>query len=232
MGNGFQPGVHDRIILRESTVSRRSLNMPFLIDNAAREVALTQWGLPDCLHVPTAAVDEVAISAYVGEIEEVLADGSPRKALLVRTREPPLIDRQLPIWDIPGSTMLHERLQVWVHIGFTRYRRAYLKAFPDRAIEGKVLSHALNRRMAALMGFAYVRITPNSRGCNSSSAFSEQWGVSLHTTPEQITANKRRGAFIHYADLSALMVMMDMKVGGGVMDAVNEGQKLVRPRIR
>jgi len=27
-------------------------------------------------------------------------------------------------------------------------------------------------------------------------------------------------------------VMLDMKVGGGVMDAVNEGQKLVRPRIR
>jgi hypothetical protein len=204
--------------------------MPFLIDNAGREVALRQWGLPDCLHVPTAAVDEAAISSYVGEIEEVLADGSPRKALLVKSREPPSIDEQLPIWDIPGSTILHERRQVWVHIGFTRYRRAYRKAFPDHPIEDKVLSHALNRRMAALMGFAYVRITPNSRGCNSSSAFSEQWGVSLHATPEQIAANKRRGAFIHYADLSALMVMMDMKLGGGVMDAVNEGQKLVSPR--
>ena len=31
--------------------------MPFLIDNAAREVALTQWALPDCLHAPIAAVD-------------------------------------------------------------------------------------------------------------------------------------------------------------------------------
>jgi hypothetical protein len=27
---------------------------------------------------------------------------------------------------------------------------------------------------------------------------------------------------------AALMVMLDMKLGGGVMDAVNEGQKLVR----
>jgi hypothetical protein len=54
----------------------------------------------------------------------------------------------------------------------------------------------------------------------------------LHATPEQVAANRRRGAFIHYPDLAALMVMLDMKVGGGVMDAVNEGQKLVRPRIR
>jgi hypothetical protein len=206
--------------------------MPFLIDNAGREVALTQWALPDCLHVPIAAVDEAAITAYIGEIEEVLAGGSPRKAFLVRTKEPPSVDTQLPIWEIPGSKVLHERRQVWVHIGFTRYRRAYRTAFPDHPIEGKVLSHALNRRTAALMGFAYVRITSNSRGCNSSSAFSEHWGVTLHATPEQAAANQRRGAFIHYADLAALMVMLDMKVGGGVMDAVNEGQKLVRPRIR
>jgi hypothetical protein len=151
--------------------------MPFLVDKAAREIALRQWVLPECLHVPIAAVDETAISAYIGEIEAVLANSSPHKALLVRTKEPPLIDTQLPIWEIPGSKVLHERRQVWVHIGFTRYRRAYRTAFPDQTIDGKVLSHALNRRTAALMGFSYVRITPNSRGCNSSSAFSEQWGV-------------------------------------------------------
>ena len=206
--------------------------MPFLIDKAAREVALTRWALPECLHVPIAAVDEAAITAYIGEIEAVLAGGSPRKALLVRIKEPPSIDTQLPIWEIPGSKVLHERRQVWVHIGYTRYRRAYRTAFPNQPIDGQILSHALNRRTAALMGFSYVRITPNSRGCNSSSAFSEQWGVALHATPEQVAANRRRGAFIHYADLAALMVMLDMKVGGGVMDAVNEGQKLVRPRMR
>jgi hypothetical protein len=62
--------------------------------------------------------------------------------------------------------------------------------------------------------------------------FSEQWGVALHATPEQVAANRRRGAFIHYADLAALMVMLDMNPSGGVMDAVNEAQKLVRPRVR
>lgn len=204
--------------------------MLFLTDNAAREVALTRWALPECLHVPIAALDENAITTYIGEVEQVLADGSPRRALLVRAKEPPPIDRRFPIWDLPASRILHERPQVWVHIGFARYRRAYKKAFPDDAIDGKVLSHALNRRMAALMGFDYVRITPNSRGCNSSSGFSEQWGVTLHATPQQAAANRRRGAFIHYADLAALMVMLDMNPGGGIMDAVNEGQALVRPR--
>jgi hypothetical protein len=203
--------------------------MGFLTDRAAQEVALTRWALPECLHVPIAAVDETAITTYVGEIERVLVEGSPRRALLVRTKEPPPIDTRLPIWRLPASDILHRRQQVWVHIEFAGYRRAYKKAFPDETIDGKVLSHALNRRMAALMGFAYVRITPNSRGCNSSSSFSEQWGVTLHSTPEQVAANRRRGAFIHYADLAALMVMLDIRPGGGVMNAVNEAQKLVRP---
>jgi hypothetical protein len=205
--------------------------MTFLVDQVAREIALTRWALPDCLHVPIAAVDETAITTYVGTIQRVLAEGSPRKALLVEIKEPPPIDRSLPIWDIEASPVLHMRRQVWVHVAFTGYRHAYRKAFPTESIDGMVLSHAMNRRVATLKGFAYVRITPTSRRSNSSSAFSENWGVALHGTPEQIAANRRRGAFIQYADLSELMLMLDMQLGGGVMAAVNEGQELVRPRI-
>ena len=57
-----------------------------LVDGAAREVALRHSALPECLHIPTAAVDEAAITNYIGDIEQVLAWGSPCKALLVRTR--------------------------------------------------------------------------------------------------------------------------------------------------
>jgi hypothetical protein len=205
--------------------------MSFLVDHAAREIALTRWALPDSLHVPIAAVDEAAIKSYIGHIERILAGGSPRKAFLVKIKEPPLTDVRLPIWDLEPSRVFHSRYQVWVHIAFTRYRNAYRKAFPTGSIDGKVLSHAMNRRVAALKGFSYVRITPTSRQCNSSSAFSENWGVALHGTPEQIAA-RRRGAFIQYADLSELMVMLDLNVGGGVMAAVNEGQALVRPKIQ
>ena len=65
---------------------------------------------------------------------------------------------------------------------------------------------------------------------NSSSAFSEGWGVTLHSDPEQMAANRRRDAFIQYADLTELMLMLDMRLGGRVMEAVNVGQRLVRPR--
>jgi len=201
-----------------------------IVDPVAREIALTRWALPECLHIPTAAADEAAITTYIGDIEQVLTVGARRKAFLVKAKEPPPIDARLPIWDLPTASILHRRMQVWVHIGFTRYRAAYRKALPHEPLEGKVLSHAMNRRIAALKGFNYVRITPTTRGCNSSSSFSEQWGVTLHSSPDQMAANRQRGAFIQYADLSDLMLMLDMKLGGGVMEAVNEGQKLVRPR--
>jgi hypothetical protein len=155
---------------------------------------------------------------------------SPPKAFLVKAKQAPPIDPQLPIWELPSSNVFFQRRQVWVHSAFGGYRKAYKKAFPEENIDGKILSHAMNRRTAALKGFAYVRITPTSRGCNSSSAFSESWAVTLHSSPKQMEANRRRGAFIQYADLSDLMVMLDIKVGGGVMAVVNEGQKLVTPR--
>lgn len=208
----------------------RDGRMKFLIDHAAREIALRHWVLPDCLHVPIAAVDETAIANYIGDIEQVLAGETRPTALVIRVKQPPPIDPRLPIWKLPASKVLHQHRQVWVHFAYTRYRKAYTKAFPDEVIADKVLSHVMNRRIVTLKGFQYVRIVPTSRGCNSSSGFSENWGVALHSTPDQIAANRKRGAFIQYADLSDLMLMLDMKVGGGIMAVVNEGQKLVCPR--
>jgi hypothetical protein len=49
--------------------------------------------------------------------------------------------------------------------------------------------------------------------------------VALHATRE----SKKSNAFIQYADLTDLMLMLDLRLGGGVMDIVNEGQRLVRP---
>lgn len=205
--------------------------MTFLVDHAAKEIARTQWALPECLHVPIAAVDEAAIKTYIGDIDQVLAGGSPPRALLVKTMEPPPIDPRLPIWEFASSNVFHRRRQVWVHVAFTRYRNAYRKAFPEEPIHDKVLSHLLNRRIAAVKGLTYVRITPTSRSCNSSSVLAESWGLAMYSNPKEPTAYQRRGAFIQYADLADLMVMLDLKIGGGVMAVVNEGQRLLRPRM-
>jgi hypothetical protein len=204
--------------------------MSFLIDHAAKDIALHRWALPESLHVPTAATDEAAIANYIGEIVEILAGGDPNRAFLVRAKPPPATDPRLPIWGLEGSAVFHRPMQVWVHVAYGRYRHAYRKAFPTEDIKGKVLSHALNRRVAVLKGFQYVRITPVTRGANSSSGFSEKWAVALHATAEQAAANVRRAARIQYADLSDLLLMMDLKLGGGIMDQVNHAQALVRPQ--
>lgn len=201
-----------------------------MIDEIACDLALNRYGIPVCLHVPIAAVDEAAISTYVGDILQTLSGRGFRKAFLVQAHPPPPMDPCYPIWDEPGSAIFHQSLQVWVHVGFTRYRQAYRRAFPNEELGGAVLSHAMNRRMAALKGFNFVRITPTSRSANSSSAFVEGWGVALHGDPYQMEANRRRGVFVQYAGLTDLMLMLDMKLGGGVMDTVNEGQKLIKPR--
>jgi hypothetical protein len=201
--------------------------MPLLIDEAAKEIALSRWSLPACLHVPVAAVDEEAIRNYVGTIEQVLSPGSPNRAFLVNVPETAGIDPLLPISGHANAGIFHARRQVWVHIAYNRYRHAYRKAFPDEDIASRVLSHAMNRRTAALKGFDYVRLTPVSRGGNTSSSFSEKWAVELHGSPRAIAKRRLRPPYIQYGDLSDLMLMLDMKLGGGVMDAVNQGQKLV-----
>jgi hypothetical protein len=204
--------------------------MPLLVDHAAKEIAVRCSVLPECLHVPIAAVDEAAISQYIGDIVRILTKGSPTKAFLVEAGPHPAIDARLPIWSLPRSAIFHHQMQVWVHAEYDGYRAAYRKAFPQEDIRGQVLSHCMNRRHAMLKGFQYVRIVPATRATNSSSAFSENWGIDIFSKPDELQSFKKRGVFIHYADLVDLMVMMDKQVGGGVMELVNEAQRLVEPQ--
>lgn len=201
-----------------------------MIDDVARDIALHRYGLADCLHVPIAAVDEAAISTYVGDVLQAVGGGPHRRALLVRAQPPAPPDPRFPVWTTAGSDILHQPLQLWVDVAYTRYRRAWRTAFPDQNLGDRVLSHAMNRRFAVLKGFRFVRLTPTSRSANSSAAFSEAWAASLHGRPQQAAANLRRGAAIQYADVTDLMLMLDLRLGGGVMDRVNEGRALFRPR--
>src|SRR5208282_5477921 len=114
-----------------------------MVDEVARELALTRWGLPECLHVPIAAVDETAITRHVGDIVRSLSR-VPSEAVLVRAKGTPQPDDRFPIWRIEASAIFRSELQVWVDVAYTRYRSAYRRAFPEEAIADKVLSHALN----------------------------------------------------------------------------------------
>ena len=86
------------------------------------------------------------------------------KALLVEAYEPEKADARLAIWDVPEAVVLHFPRQVWVHVDYRAYRRAYLQAFPNFDLTGLVLDHVMNRRVARLKGFAYLRVVPIARG--------------------------------------------------------------------
>jgi hypothetical protein len=205
------------------------MNAPH-IDELARDVALTRYALPLCLHIAIAARDEDALERFVGNIESELASGQ-RKALLVRAYDAPEADARLPIWEQPGSAILRATRQVWVDVECRGYRRAYATAFREQDLTGLVLDHVMNRRVARLKGFKYLRIVPISREANSSSGgLSEKWGFAYHSTPWMVTSNKTSGTFIQYADLADIVKMLDIKTGGSLQDAVNEAQALVVPR--
>lgn len=134
------------------------------------------------------------------------------------------------MWQLEEAKIFHAPYQVWVHVDFKAYRRAYAQALPEESLDNRVLDHVLNRRVARLKGFAYLRIIPISRGANSSSGgLSERWAVEYHSSPEMRQRNLESRASVQYADLADLVKMLDIKTGGSIMDPVNEAQSLVRP---
>jgi len=65
--------------------------MSFEIDQVARNVALRRYVLPECLHVPIAAVNEEAITTYIGDVAQILSKGTSNRAFLVQAKQPPPI---------------------------------------------------------------------------------------------------------------------------------------------
>ncbi|PLW67754.1 hypothetical protein C0039_15145 [Pseudohalioglobus lutimaris] len=184
---------------------------------------MNEWVVPECLHVPIVAVDEQAIEAHIGDIVEVL---SPGKALLVKMDPPPVRDPRLEIWSQYDTDIFFDPLQVWVSPGYTRYRKAYIRAKGQVSVAGKVVHHVYNRRMAVLRDYGFIRLVPISRGANSSSGYTEQWGVE-HAAYDNGERRRKRDLRIQYADLGDLLVMLDVKLGGGVQEVVRLGQNLI-----
>jgi len=185
-------------------------------------------GLLPCLYVPIAARDSSAIERYVGKIRSQLTLQSKHKALLIEAHEPEKPDNRISIWDLPTAAVLHYPTQVWVHVDYSGYRRAYIIAFPDADLTDFVIDHVMNRRVARLKGFKYLRVVPVSRAVNSShGGLSEKWAVEYHSSPKMVKLNKASKAVVQYADLSDIVKMINMEGGGSLMEIVNEAQKLV-----
>jgi hypothetical protein len=185
-------------------------------------------GLLPCLYIPVAARDTGAITAYVGRIVGELSPGRRERAFLVESDEPDPPDERLAIWSHPRAAVLHCPRQVWVHVDYTAYRRAYGRAFPNADLGQCVLDHVMNRRVARLKGFSFLRVVPVSRATNSShGGLSEGWGVAHHSSQAMRERNRISQAAVQYADLADIVKMLDMEGGGSFMSTVNDAQALV-----
>jgi len=185
-------------------------------------------GLLPCLYVPVAARSISAIETYVGKVIGRATSRPPDRVLLVESYRPAEPDPRLLIWNHPEVAILHNPKQVWVDIDYRRYRSAFKRVLPDVDITGLVLDHVLNRNVARINGFKYVRIVPVSRSVNSShGSLNEQWGMAEMVKPERVAREAASKAMVQYADIVDLVKMLNMTAGGSFMQNVNDFQALV-----
>ncbi len=200
--------------------------MPIPIDRRAQT-----FGLPECLWIPIAVTDEAAVEKYVGK-SEVISGRTPNKAFLVTYHgaiAPP--DKNLGIWSVPGAEILQAERQIWVHVDYTGYRRAYERHMPKCEIDDRVIDHVVNRRLSRLIGHKYVRLLPISRGANTSSG----------SGPEKESVKAQQGVYgppyrdeseVCYADPSDIVKMLNLKTGHFPLPGVAEALKLMYPDSR
>lgn len=201
-------------------------NSKIAVDPIAKERAVCRAAMPEDFLVPVAAVDVASIQRHIGAECIPIPKTRIGNAYLVMTEGGPE-KSALAIWDHKRANVLSQKMQVWVDVSYSGYRKAYKTAFPNEDIRRQVIHHVMNRRYALMHGFRYTRLVAISRSANSSSAFSENWGVTL--TEEGILGAHKDGASIRYADIAHILPMLDMPVGGGVMENVRVAAKLVQP---
>ena len=131
-------------------------------------------GLTRDLIVPIAAADLEAIETYIGIIRmRISGRKRPTNAVVVEAQRPnrsPLV----PLWKECEADQYYRRLhpsrQLWVHVDYGGYRRAWARLGFDELIHEEVLDHIRNRAAVRLSGYRhpFLRLCPVSRETNTS----------------------------------------------------------------
>ena len=134
------------------------------------------FGMPPCLRVPIAAADIDSIETYVGTVVKTVKSRRGRINAMLIT--PHMIgDPETPqalLWQHPDKQDYIERLypslQVWVHVDYRTYRKAYMDFGMPVPPKGYVLDHIQNRVTIRLREYShpYLRLCPVSNKVNSS----------------------------------------------------------------
>ena len=186
------------------------------------------FGLTQDLFVPIAAAGIGAIETYIGVVKNtVLGRKRPINAVVVEVKPPPRNPR-VPLWRQPEADRFHRRLhpprQLWVHVDYSGYRRAWNRlGFPELG-SGVVLDHIRNRAAVRISGYRhpFVRLCPVSMETNTSSGLdSGQEGMEkvelrkLEQQPDHIRRRMKHclSAPIVLADPIDLTKMLDIPPG-------------------
>ena len=132
-------------------------------------------GLSPDLFVPIAAKDIEAIETYVGTITKRLCGRKrPINAIVVEAHRPNR-NTLVPLWDLAEADQYYRRLhplrQLWVHVDYRGYRRAWKRLGFGELTSEVVLDHIRNRATVRLSGYRhpFLRLCPVSRQTNTNS---------------------------------------------------------------
>jgi len=205
-----------------------------------------KFGLPKSLFVPIAARSTGAIEEHVGTVVKCIR-GSRRRVNAVAVQPydwPPQKDPNVGLWNHAEASefeeRLHPRQQVWVHVDYSGYRKAYIRCGMPEIPAGYVLDHVQNREAIRLRGYShpYLRLCPVSRRVNTSGGtntggegMEKEFVRSLAEQPEPVQRSFHDGLEydIVYADPMDLTKMLDISPGTQALRGVGESLKLFYP---
>jgi hypothetical protein len=137
-------------------------------------LGVQSYGLTSDLIVPIAAADLAAIETYVGTIQKQIPGRiRPTNAVVVVAQLP---DRNplVPLWDLPAADQFYQRLhpskQLWVHVDYTGYRKAWKRFGFGKLTSEVFIDHIRNRAAVRLSGYRhpFLRVCNVSRETNTS----------------------------------------------------------------
>lgn len=133
------------------------------------------FGLTPDLFVPIAAASIKAIETNVGTVKKTLLGRKrPINAVVVEVQPPPR-NPLVPLWCQPEADRSYRRLhpstQLWVHVDYSGYRRAWKRLGFSELGSKVVLDHIRNRAAVRISGYRhpFVRLCPVSMETNTSS---------------------------------------------------------------
>ncbi len=133
------------------------------------------YGLTSDLIIPIAAVNPEAIEKYIGNITFLIRGRKrPINAIVVEAHRPSP-NQSIPIWQQKKANdyyqVLHPEKQLWVHVDYTGYRKAWERFGFNKLSSEIFLDHIRNRRAVRLSGYKhpFLRLCPISRITNTNS---------------------------------------------------------------